>query len=224
MKTETIETWLPVFSGFYYTIWDDIDETCIQYDLEHESEFREIYPELEKLPWNFIEENFRDCVQWGVGQVNIVKGICDEMPDFLNEIVPGLVNSCQYQEIRRPREYNFTNDAVNVAFDINLTVLRKFIYEHVNQLEDYLQKRYTSRDGFFSYYPNTIVDWEDETQNFLQLGGHYLGSLLQFIAETEHGNESDWKLYEHCENLVSDYCPDIDTGVILHAWNKKEAA
>ena len=221
----SVETWLPVFSGFYNTIWDE-SERHIEYELYNENDFRANYPELKNIPWNFIEENFWDCVDYDEGNMSIAQGVTDAMAGFINEIVPDLVKDCKFEEIRSPREYNFTNDAIDVSIDIDPEILRKFLYAHENELEDYLQKRYTSRSGFFSSYPNTIVEWEEETKNFSLLSGHYLGSLLQFVAETEHGEESDWELYEYCDSNyhTCDYCPGVNTKRLLKQWEDEKAA
>lgn len=174
------ETYLPIFSGFYGTLWE-IDynyiEECIKEDRQEKCLFSEIDFNDLKID-NSGYEKF------------IVKAFCDK----LSKKMPEFVNSVELQKIINPREYNFANDSANIEIDINILNVRTFIYSHKGSFELYLKSKYTSCDGFMSHYENDFQTWENETKNFTDFSknGHYLGSILDFIARVEDIKEDDF--------------------------------
>jgi hypothetical protein len=68
------------------------------------------------------------------------------------------------------------------------------LYDEKTAFKQFLAARYTSRSGFISHYPSTLEEWEDDTENFTNLDGHYCGAILDFIAYNEHG-EPEMALY-----------------------------
>lgn len=219
-QSTTIETWLPVFTGFYNTIWDQSD-SYLECELESEAEWRANCPQCEDIPWDFIKENLWDCIDYQSYYLEVAQDVTAGMPAFLNDIVPNLISDCRFQALRSPREYNFANDAVDVEFTIDLHKLQSFLAANDSDLTAYLARKYTSRSGFISSYPNDLEGWKNDTKGFSDLDGHYLGSLLQFIAELEHGDDydADYALYD-CINL--ECYPDIDLERLLKLWEDQK--
>lgn len=180
MNHKTFSTWLPVFPGFYYTAFDESDN-WIECELVSEQDFRERYPELAAVPWHRIQEDFWDCCDFEESYKAVAKACCDALPRML----PDIVKAVEFEELRRPREYNFRNDAINCKITVDLAALREYLDINVNDLKHYLAARYTSRDGFASSYPSSVEGWLDATDCYWNLDGHYCGALLQFIAELE---------------------------------------
>lgn len=221
---KTVETYLPIFSGFYHTIWD-FSEGMLEYELEYLQSNQSDFPELENIPLDYIEDNLWEYCNYSEFESDIVEAIAGEIPSFFDEICPGLVTNCTVQTIRRPREYNFANDAADVEMEIDLPKLQTFLADNKEELSAFIYKRYTSRSGFISYYSNSLEDWKEETQNFTELEGHYLGALLEFVAQVEHGGDSEWSLFNHCEMATSDCYLSINYDKLkTDFWEEKKSA
>lgn len=181
MKLKTFATYLPIFTGFYNTIFDESD-SFVEYETDNESEFRERYPEVpEEIPWDFIQRNFWECIDCHGGNLAVAKACANTLPGLL----PDYVKSVEFEELRSPREYNFDTDAVNLKITVDVSAIRKFLKENRDAFAAWLKRRYTSRGGFMSSYPNDLKSWCDDTKNFSDMDGHYCGAVLAFIASEE---------------------------------------
>ncbi len=188
---QTFATWLPVFPGFYNTIWDESDR-YVEYELDNEFDFRRNYPELAAVPWDFIKEHFWDVINYPSANGAVARAALEALPRILPD---GMVTATEFEELRSPREYNFYNDAVNCKITVDLSNLQGYLADHREALGKYLRRRYTSRDGFFSSYPNYVEAWEAATAGWTDLGGHYLGALLNFVAHNED-DDPGYALYD----------------------------
>lgn len=177
-------TWLPMFGGFYNTIWEldteyitDDNGKIISYDRM----------DIDHQGWE------KACCEHIIQQLNY------ELSDFSLKM--------KFQSIYSPREYNFTNDSCNISVDIDEKAVSKYIYENQSAFEDYLREKYTSYDGFWSSYSNKFADWEEDTNKFKNYSEdeHYLGSILQFICENEDLSEMDFRdsFDDYAENYIS---------------------
>lgn len=158
MKTQTINTWMPVFSGFYSTIWDADESYFLD---EH------------KLTSDDIEldyDSYRN---------NVVTAFAGVLQNELKHFV----KSIEVEGLRSPKEYNFTNDAVDIEVVVYTNRIKKFMDEHEKEFCQYLE-RYKSRDGFISYYSHHFMDWKEDTKGFTDLSHpHKGGAILDFICE-----------------------------------------
>lgn len=95
-----------------------------------------------------------------------------------------------------PKEYNFGGDCFNLDFEITPTFLNRclvFINANYSELNTYLYKHYSSRDGFISFTANNCPDLVDsikglikyikEGKNEFQSRG--LSALFSFILDSE---------------------------------------
>lgn len=214
MKLKTFATYLPIFTGFYNTIFDESD-SFIECELNDESEFREHYPELpEEMPWDFIRENFWDCIDCQAGNLAVAQALADALPGLLPDYVKGV----EFEELRSPREYNFANDAVNLKITVDVSAIRKFLKENRDAFAAWLKSRYTSRSGFISSYPSDLENWYVDTKNFSAMDGHYCGAVLDFIA-SEEMEDPELDLY-HAANGSEAFCNGvtINTSRLAAAW------
>jgi len=192
-KTKKIETWLPVFSGFYGTVWESNDD-------DEENEIDEInHIRKEK---NLPPITFDDC-EWSYNNYHqeVVEKVTQEIGERLKE--NNYIQGYELQGLRSPREYNFHNDSIDVQFELNETNIRtimQYLQKHVKSFEQYLQDKYTSRSGFISSYDNDVNGWMHEDDLSHQ---HKLGSILQFILENDYKTEGlDYPLeHEICEDI-----------------------
>lgn len=214
MNIQTFETWLPVFPGFYHTLFDESD-SFIECELSDEGHFRECYPELADVPFDFIRANFWDAVDYARGNLAVVNACRDALPDLFPA---GMVTECKLQCVVSPREYNFANDSANVEITVDADALRRYLIVYAADFREYLRQNYTGRDGFIPHYSNDADDWRRETERFSKLDGHYLGALLQFVAFNEDP-EAEMALYWAANVSETFHChAEVNTQRVLDQW------
>lgn len=164
-----IKTYLPIFSGFYNTIWE-FDYNYINEDILQQRQENGLYSDLN------IEINIDN-----TSYENDIAGLlCDVIKEKLNDYI----NSIEFENVYNPKTYNFHNDSINVIINPNIENIKNFIYSNKEKFIKYLKNKYTSCDGFISHYSNCFENWENDTNNFtdLNINSHVLGSILDFIA------------------------------------------
>ena len=195
---QSIDTWLPVFSGFYGTYWEPYERINWNWDSEIEYQ-QEQYPGLKLGPEDF--ELDYEMYEDAVGQA-----VTDFIGEELKSHIPA-IKKINFQRVVSPREYNFSNDVVNISVEIDIKEFSKWFNNYlkgcIEQFTTYLVDRYKSRSGFISFYPHTVAEWKADTKNWTLLEGHYLGALLQFVCEQEDITEND--LYEYIEVYPESY-------------------
>jgi hypothetical protein len=163
-----VSTFLPLFSGFYGSHWD---EPCFDGEDEHF-----------ELPDGM---EFWEHVDWNKYHYHIAKEMCSEVKYLLSDFV----NDITFERVASPKYYNFENDAIHCEIDFNRNLVESYINANKEAFDKYIKDRYTSRDGFISYYENDgsqfLDGWHDDS--------HKVGSVLQFICDNE-GYEEPWDL------------------------------
>ena len=164
------KTFLPLFSGFYGSHWD---EPCF----DGEDEYYELPEGMEF--WQFLD--------WQKYHNHIANGMCNEVESLLCEFVKEI----HFDGVVSPRFYNFGNDSINCDIEIYVDKIESYVSENKEAFDKYIHDRYTSRDGFISYYENDgdqfLDGWHDDS--------HKVGSVLQFICENE-GFEEPWDILD----------------------------
>lgn len=203
--TTKIPTWLPVFPGFYNTLFDSQFDNELQY-LKQQGELPDTADEGDLL-YGWDNSGYEHAV---------VKAICESLttrhrnPYFPDEA--GIIN-CELEKVVSPKEYNYVNDSANVTFEIDLTLfapwIRAYLKENAAAWENHLFSHYRCRDGFISYYPANATEWQPfidamldgqempETHGWHSRGvpeQHLLGRLLEFYLLNED-EETDLKMY-----------------------------
>ncbi len=169
-----IETYLPVFRGFYGSYWDEPD----------------FYGEAEhfNLPENFP---FYDFVDWTQYRTDL----CKEFTNIVESELSEFVERIDYQSLSCPKEYNFVNDSINCIIRPKKEAISKYIYDNKEAFTKYLKDHLSSRDGFISFHSNQFETWENETKKFKAFDkkndnqGFNLGFVLAFICENENITE-----------------------------------
>jgi len=165
-----IETYLPIFSGFYETHW--------QFDYNYVGDF---INEDRKEKNLYSSANFNKLkIDDSSYEIDVVNLFCESLPDFMEDFI----TSIELQRIVSPKQYNFSNDSANVIIDAKIENITKFIYENKEKFCEFLKSRYKSYDGFISHYDYDFESWESDTKNFtdFSIDGHRLGAILDFIA------------------------------------------
>ena len=191
IKRGMIESYLPIFPGFY--------ETIFRYDREDDDVESEI--EEGNLPSDAtsddLEHDYKDYFD------RICKACCKGVEKRLSE--EGIELTVEFQSLYSPQFYNFGNDSINVAYHIdkeNIEAIRTYLKENRAMFYEYLQFCYTSVDGFVSGHSNDIDVWMNEYFSRITEDAHFIGSILSFMLKNEGMNQED--LYYTCED--ENYC------------------
>lgn len=174
MSPKKYEVRLNFFSGFYESIHDGVFENEIDWILE---EYGKEYDDF-----NFK----RDFIAYAKSYVSAIAseiGMDLELCDLVS-----------------PREYNFSTNVITVwmkpkdlkkiSSALGLPILKKIIKE-----------RFTSRDGFMSFYSNDINEWKEkpvEKWDCVELGTLLEAWLIdkEFILDGQF--DLDYVGYEYC--------------------------
>ena len=179
--SKAIETYLPVFPGFYGTIFEPNSHE--ESEVEHINEQREEL-KLQPITWDACKFDYP------AYRVDVAKKVCPYIEKELNDIFTSKI-AVTYQDIHSPREYNFSNDSINVAIEIKTgfkTELIKYLLENNEAFTTYIKDRFTHRSGFYSFYSNNPVKWVTEYMEKLATDKTVLGALLDFVCENEDIN------------------------------------
>jgi hypothetical protein len=159
-----VKTYLPLFSGFYESHWD---EPC--FDGEEE---------IFNIPSDMTIDDF---VDWNKYHNHIAKEMCNEVQHLLSDFVSDI----EFEKISSPKYYNFENDSIHCEITFDDDKIINYLNDNFEAFSTYIRERYTSRDGFISFYENNALEWLDGWQD----DSHKVGSILQFICESEQFEE-----------------------------------
>ena len=95
----------------------------------------------------------------------------------------------EFESMTSPKYYNFETDRV-FAF-IHEEKVQALCDLARPKLDAEIKRRFTSRDGFISHYPNSLVDWP---KYLSQWDHNELGTLLTALFSREE--DHDWEVYE----------------------------
>lgn len=182
---KTIDTYLPVFTGFYGTIFEPYEDL----EIDHVNEERALkgLPSLEYSEFEFDYKGYMEAVG---------EAVCNYMQSELLTVFSGVEVS--FQEIDSPREYNFRNDSVNCSIKISLDEVIAYIEEHKELFDAYANEHFSSRSGFVSFFSNNGDDWMQYLKDEERLET-VLGSVLDFVCENEGITEED--MHYSCDHL-----------------------
>lgn len=109
--------------------------------------------------------------------------------------------SIWFAEIVSPREYNFTTDRVECAVEVDEGDLLIYLSRNLAAWNKYLEDRFTSRDGFLSFYEPTdpgFMDPDAWTEDPV-----YLSAVLDFIVLNDLGPDAMFFCSERALSRVS---------------------
>lgn len=175
-----IKTYLPVFPGFYGTIFEPSEDSEIEY--VNDERKKKGLPKVDFDDMRFNYDEYRN---------DVAKKACN----FLERELSDYVKSIKFDELRSPRFYNYSNDSINCIIEPKIKPIRKYLSDNSEAFDQYLKDQYTSYDGFISSYDNNRGDFM-EGQPFAHR--HKLGSILEFICQNEGINQES--LYYGCDD------------------------
>jgi hypothetical protein len=164
-----IESYLPIFNGFYNTLFEANEEMYIEDPYDYDD----------------YEFNYKQY------HLDVAKECVGAIEQELNHL--GLGISIKFQALDSPKEYNFRNDRIDVEYTLGADSLNKihsYLLENKDAFSEYVKENYTSRSGFYSFHSNNVNEWLDNIKNGTDLD-HKLGAVLNFILQNENYTDSD---------------------------------
>lgn len=169
----TLLTTIP-FSGFYHSFHSEIiDDEQKQI---FSDDWGEVLEEYEDTYHDFF--NYR-AIELAYSQ-KYVEGF---KKCFLEEFEIDL-EGLAFESLVSPREYNFSTDTIYCHIPLKLVEkLGKAIFKTKKEaFSEYLKNRFTSHDGFISFYLNDIEEWQEKP--FSEWDHNETGSLIEFLWAT----------------------------------------
>lgn len=193
MSNIKTKSYLPVFTGFYTTIFDNT-ESLIEYfneDLKEENYTDDEINTILDLVYN--TKVYNETIE------ETREVISQKANDFIqNELYDlKLVECIKFENLYSPREYNFSNDSINCEYSLNATNIKnikEYLVLNITNWKQYIKDHFTSYDGFISYYSNDVFDKDWIIDDCLEHTTK-LGVIFDFICENE--NITDAAMYEY---------------------------
>jgi hypothetical protein len=196
-ELKEIVTRLPIFNGFYNTIFsidnlisdriEDINQTRLDNNLT--------LIDSNKL-FELIEVDNNEY------QNDVAVECCNVIEHKLKEL--NLISSIKFNSVISPKEYNYINDRIDCTIELsqdNIINIKKYLELNSTWFSQYLHSEYSSRNGFMSFYPNTVTGWIELTNNFTDYSDYNtLYSVLDFICDTQNIN-IEYLYYEICDTI-----------------------
>lgn len=195
-----IKSYLPVFPGFYGTIFEPTEDHIIE----------------DGFSFDDYEFNYTDYY------IDIARGCVAGIESELLSL--GFNIGIEFENVVSPREYNFSNDSINVIYTFKpgcITALRKYLTDNRDPYAVFLRERYTTCSGFISSYLNDVNSWLGYvTLNQLADNPHYLGSMFEFVLGNEGFTYED--LYYKVDNVSLDGWLKISEETFLEEFLEDE--
>jgi len=198
-KTIKVETWLPLFPGFYNTLYEmDTDRVLYDYneddDWHHEERKEKGYTLEQEIDYDDLE----------IENSNYENAVAKSFTELIEKELKKYVKKITFQAVSSPREYNYYNDSINIEVEIDIEAIQKYFEDSMiqSQFLDSLKAIYTSRDGFISFHSNNVDIWLQDINNLPNIDKieHKIGSILDFII----CNEIDMDELEIHEKVMED--------------------
>jgi len=176
METIKVNTFLPVFPGFYNTIFEPDEESELHY-INDERQSKGLEP-LNSCEVEFNYEDYRQAV-------------CEQACNYIEQELKHVVKAIKFEELNSPKYYNYSNDSIHCEIEIYVEKIKKYIIEYQDDFKTYLKRNYTPQSGFIPYHSNSPMDWYNNIED-----QHKCGAILDFICENEEVTQ--YEMYENC--------------------------
>jgi len=183
MKIIKINTYLPVFQGFYGSIFEADNEENEIDDINSQREAKGLEP-----------ISFDDCI---FDYKSYCQKVSEECVDAIETKLKEIINKdirIDLENLVSPREYNFVNDSINIEIELTKEAqdaIIKILKDNENAFKQFVKERYTSRSGFISNHSPYYEEWIEIIKTWdNDLLDHKLGAVLDFILKEDSYDES----------------------------------
>lgn len=190
---KTVETFAPLFGGFYESVWDNEINDLVDY-------------EVERLEIETIGDYFIDYIDYA-------KGIVKAIDQALSSSSLDLGIDMEFQSLYQPREYNFETDSINVKLTLDFDKFISMVAKYKEKIIPILRERYSSRDGFVSYQSSDFYEWFYDLSNNFENEEYKVGAMLEILCNIEEVTTDDvyeaFTTNDHVGNYI-DFRDDND--------------
>lgn len=188
-----VQTFLPVFNGFYNTLFENILDNATEFAIDN-------YNEQNGTELNYDDFNF-DFITL---QNEICKDAVSKIEEKLNEI--GINCKIIYENLVSPREYNFSNDSINIEINFKkFSQVIEIFEQNFDSFSQYIKEHYTSCSGFISSHSSYASDWMEDLREDAKNEAHKVGAILDFILQEIEEYKDEDLYFDLCDN-----CYEID--------------
>ena len=149
----TIESYLPIFTGFYGSYFDsDIAEENTIYNL--------VECEGLDITCDDVDFDYQDY------QNRVAMACVDSIENYLKH--DGFSIAIEFEKVYSPREYNFSNDVIYCTYkvsDEDFMRLLNYTKANLSEFKGFLIEKYSSSPGFISFFSTESKIWLNEYLN-----------------------------------------------------------
>lgn len=154
---KTVETNLP-FPGFYYSLYDSEFDATIERDCEYFAE--EWGVDVNSVSDAAFSHTDTSDAQSAIAELHAAKWL----ESFTDETGINLLTGHAFGGMSSPRFYNFETDRIFAT--VSLAAIGKCYAaqkrDGFETLSLIIRERFTSRDGFMSFYSNDLAAWQEK--------------------------------------------------------------
>jgi len=185
----TINTILPIFSGFYNSI----------FEFDREGEDIDWYNEENKTNYKFDDFKF----DYREYEERIASEIVDAVEVAIHDNL-GIDVDLKFLGIDRPRFYNYRSDYIDTELSIsesNLDKLKDLLRDNKEEFANYLEENYKSRSGFVSFFSYDFDEWLNDYLKFDsdKLSQAIQGALNFLLLNDDY---SEWSIYDEISGEI----------------------
>ena len=183
-----VQTFLPVFNGFCNTLFEDLIDNAVDGAIEYHNEQNNT---------DLVYDDFN--FNYNLIMSEISKDAVSKIEEKLNEI--GINCTIKYEELISPREYNFSNDSINIEINFKkFSQVIEILEQNYDSFTQYIKDNYTSRDGFISNHSSYASDWIKDLRENPENETHKVGAVLDFILQEIEEYKDENLYFDLCEN------------------------
>ena len=183
-----VQTFLPVFNGFYNTLFENILDNATEFAIDN-------YNEQNNTLLNYDDFNFNfDSIMQEICKDAVIK-----IEEKLNEI--GINCTINFETLVSPREYNFSNDSINIEINFKkFSQVIEILDQNYDSFSEYIKHNYTSCSGFISSFSSYASDWMEDLRQDAENETHKVGAVLDFILQEIEEYKDEDLYYDLCDN------------------------
>ena len=190
-----LESTIP-FCGFYCSFIDDDIYHQIGQQIEWDTDIYDLNEDEQQV----LEDSYLS-INRSYFYNEIAKDYTNFYIDALNEKLKGFELKAKFNLLTSPREYNFETDRIFINIEKNHAIdfIKYIIKNYKKELEEKIKQRFTSRDGFWSHYKNSLDLW---TKDYSEWDHNQIGTCFELFDLEEE--DINYSLREYLSETIMD--------------------
>lgn len=140
-------------------------------------------------------------VQWPLAFAAYAKLYTEQFDSYFSQET-GIKLRLEFDELSSPREYNFTTDRIFVGLPKRAV---RDLWRKVDKrkLDELIRAKFTSYDGFNSFYPNSLASWGETWRDVTTWDHNQIGTLIECVCLSDRNDDGQrWSELEY--DLIAD--------------------